>query len=118
MLYLPITPSWILSRRAQRLYLLCTIANVALLILLIGSPFWSVSRLGTISPVILCPLGLCIVGTATLWVAMWYFWFTFDRSSWWKKALWCVVLLLGWPFGPPLYYGFGYRKNSALQGQA
>ena len=122
MLYLPITPSWILSRRAQRLYLLCSIAIVALLMFLSGSPYWSevwsVSRFGALSPVIMYPPGLCIIGTATLWVALWYFWFTFDRSQWWKRALWCFVLLLGWPLGPPLYYGFGYRRNSALPGQA
>jgi len=47
------------------------------------------------------PLWLCIIGTATLWVAMWYFWFTFDRSQWWKRALWCFVYSLAGRSGHP-----------------
>jgi hypothetical protein len=59
-----------------------------------------------------------ILGKAVLVVAMWYFWFNFDQSHWIKKALWFVILFLGFVVGPALYYFFSYRRNEALKDQA
>jgi len=41
-----------------------------------------------------------ILGTAVLSVAMWYFWFSFDRSSWAKKMMWFLPLYLLLGIGP------------------
>jgi hypothetical protein len=53
-----------------------------------------------------------IIGSATLSVAMWYFWFNFDQSSWAKKTLWAVALYLFIPIGPALYYFFVYLRSA------
>jgi hypothetical protein len=55
-----------------------------------------------------------VLGTGTLAVAMWYFWFTFDQSQWMKKTCWFLLLVLGLALGPMLYYFFAYRRNPAL----
>jgi magnesium-transporting ATPase (P-type) len=56
-----------------------------------------------------------IFGSGILAVAMWYFWFSFDRSSWNKKSLWFLVLLMGLALGPLIYYFFAYRRNEVLE---
>jgi hypothetical protein len=56
-----------------------------------------------------------ILGTATLAVAMWYFWYSFDRSSWMARSLWFVVLILGLALGPLIYYFFAYRRSQILR---
>jgi hypothetical protein len=58
---------------------------------------------------------LSIVGAALLTIAMWYFWFGFDTSSWIKKALWLLPLYLLVPIGPILYYFFAYRRNDLVR---
>jgi hypothetical protein len=72
------------------------------------------SRIGTLTPsaaAILRPLLFPeILGTALLWVAMWYFWFSIDRSHFLKKALWFVALALFAPLGPVFYYFFVFRQ--------
>jgi len=45
---------------------------------------------------------------------MWYFWFTFDDSSWLKKAIWFLPLCLLVPVGPAFYYFFVYRRNPTV----
>jgi hypothetical protein len=45
---------------------------------------------------------------------MWYFWFTFDKSSWGRKALWFLPLYFLVPLGPPLYFFFVYLRNPEL----
>jgi len=51
-----------------------------------------------------------IVGSALLWVAMIYFWFSFDRSSWLKRALWFPFLFFFIPLPLALYHFFVYRR--------
>lgn len=53
-----------------------------------------------------------VLGTATLSIAMWYFWFNFDKSSWVRKAFWALPLYFLLPIGPALYYFFVYLRNS------
>jgi len=50
-----------------------------------------------------------ILGTALLWIAMWYFWFGFDRSHYLKKAVSFALLFFLPPIGTLLYYFLTYR---------
>ena len=49
-----------------------------------------------------------ILGTALLWIAMWYFWFGFDRSHYLKKAVSFTLLFFLPPIGT-FYYFLTYR---------
>ena len=51
-----------------------------------------------------------ILGTAVLWVAMWYFWFTFDQSPYFKKAFSFFLLFFLAPIGTLFYYFVTYRS--------
>jgi hypothetical protein len=51
-----------------------------------------------------------VVGLALLWVAMLYFWFNFDRSSWLTRAVWFPFIFFFLPYGLVLYHFFVYRK--------
>jgi hypothetical protein len=53
-----------------------------------------------------------ILGSATLAIAMWYFWFGFDSSSWGKKAFWFLPLYFLLPIGPVLYFFFVYLRQT------
>ena len=122
MLYLPINRTWIVSRTARRLYLVCALAAFALLgvifavryaLALSGVPSLAASpNAALVARVILWP---AILGTALLTIAMWYFWFSFDNSGWLRKALWFLPLYFLLGVGPALYYFFVYRRNPDSQ---
>jgi len=121
MLYLPITRDWIVSWRAQRVYLCGAIANLYLFAVLVGTfSAMAASRMGFLADpsagllarILLWP---GVVGAGILAIAMWYFWYSFDRSCWTKKACWFAVLILGLALGPVIYYFFAYRGNQALE---
>jgi len=103
MLYLPITKGWILSRMASRVYLVCAPLAITLFgILFAILAALAVSGVRSLTDVplaaslvrVLVFPGVC--GTAIVSIAMWYFWFSFDRSSWARKAFWFL----------PLYFTF------------
>ena len=56
-----------------------------------------------------------VAGVATLFVAMWYFWFGIDDSGWLKKACWFLGLLFVPPFSTVLYYFLVYRRSPMLR---
>jgi hypothetical protein len=121
MLYLPISRDWVVSRTAQRLYLACAIANLYFIAVLMGT-FMAMAASDTVfltDPVAVRLVRILlwpgILGTATLAVAMWYFWYSFDRSSWMARSLWFVVLILGLALGPLIYYFFAYRRSQILR---
>jgi hypothetical protein len=55
------------------------------------------------------------IGTATLSIAMWYFWINFDRSSWLRKTVWFLPLYLLFGIGPALYYFLVYRRQLSAE---
>jgi len=121
MLYLPISREWMVSRGAQRLYLVCALANLWLFAVLAGtaiamseSDVESFAGFASTALLVKSLLWPGVLGTAVLAVAMWYFWYSIDQSSWAKKALWFFVLFLGFMLGPMLYYFFAYRRHPAL----
>lgn len=116
MLYLPITRNWSYSRTAQNVYLGCAVLSFALVATLVGvhlaMPLSGVAPLNAparmLINVILLPE---ILGTALLWTAMWYYWFSFDRSHYFKRFLFSLLLLFVAPFGTLLYYFVVYRRS-------
>ena len=121
MLTLPISKSWLVSETAHRVYMACAILTLALL-----GTWWGTSMAmysagsrkltpaaATLVRIMLLP---GVLGAGTLWAAMWYFWFEFDRSDWLKKAVWFLLLLLLVPVGSLFYYYFVYRRSSRQAG--
>lgn len=125
MLYLPLTCSWIVSRRAQRLYLCCACLHLSLLGVLVGTQMAMLES--GVASLVDSPASLLLVkvlmwpgilGAALLLVAMWYFWFSYDPSNWLKKAFWFGILFVGNPLGAVLYYFVVYRRSPILDGRA
>jgi hypothetical protein len=119
MLYLPISRSWLFSVTAQRIYFVSALLALALIATLIGAHM-AMSAAGTsaltptASSVLLTLLYPEVLGAAVLWVAMWYFWFSFDGSHYLKKAAWFALLLLV-PIGTLFYYVVVYRRCISKQ---
>jgi hypothetical protein len=121
MLYLPITKNWIISRAAWAVYLVCALLAFALLGALFAiSLAMAFSEVRSLTPfpsalviakAVLLP---AVLGTATLTVAMWYFWLTYDKSPWLRKAFWFLPLYFLVPIGPALYYFFVYRRSAEV----
>jgi hypothetical protein len=118
MLYLPISKSWMISRSARGTYLICACAIIALIwtrIVLVAFSIVYAKRAiaaGSLAEICLAPI--VIVGwisVGTLWVAMWYFWFSFHRASTLKKLLWFLTLQVV-PLGTLMYFFGVYYRSS------
>jgi hypothetical protein len=116
MLYLPIKREWLFSRTAQRIYFGCALLTFALVGTELGTHLAiSASGIGSLTPsarLLLRRLLLPeILGTALLWVSMWYFWFGFDSSHYVKKAVSFLLLFFLVPVGTLIYYFVTYRQT-------
>lgn len=121
MIYLPITKNWIISRTARGVYFVCSVLACmlfgALFAVRLAMGFSGVNSLSgfplalSIARAVLFPE---IFGSATLTIAMWYFWFNFDKSSWLGKAFWALPLYFLLPIGPALYYFVVYLRNGEV----
>lgn len=101
---------------AQRTYLVSAVLRFALLGTIIGTHLaMSVVGANALTSEARCLVRFLllpkIAGTALLWIAMWYFWFGFDRSHYLKKAFWLALLFFLAPIGPLLYYFASYRRG-------
>ena len=100
-----ISKGWILSKRAQQVYFCCAVLSIAEFGLLVAAKaalasagtteLWGAGR--TLVQALIVPT---VAGTATLVVAMWYFWFGFDKSYWLKKACWFFGMFFFGPLPP------------------
>jgi hypothetical protein len=123
MLILPISRSWMNSRAARRLYFACSLLALALTGTLMGVR-GAQGAIGThtLPPATAALLRLVlipeVIGTALLWVAMLYFWFSFDPSSWLKRALWFPFIFFLLPAALALYQFFVYRKWARSDSEA
>jgi hypothetical protein len=103
------------SRTARSIYLACSVLALALSGTLLGTRA-AQSAIGSHALPLATANGLRlilipeVVGSALLWVAMLYFWFNFDQSSWLKRALWFPFIFFFIPLALALYYFFVYRK--------
>ncbi len=113
---LPISKQWIVSITARRLYTLTSAFSLAFGVFLIAMQAvggGSAERITESSSLVLLLRAVVLIGvvaTATLWVAMWYFWFGFDDSHLLKKALWFLLLWFAFP-SPALYCLMVYRRS-------
>jgi hypothetical protein len=121
-LYLPINKTWIISTAARRVYFACALAAFALFGVLIASR--AAMNASAATSLAASPLAALVVrflllptifGAALLTVAMWYFWFGFDNSSWLRKAIWFLPLYFLLALGPAFYYFFVYRRSPVIQ---
>ena len=120
MLYLPINRSWLFSLTAQRIYFVSALLALALTATLMGVHMaMRVAGTRTLTrdaaSVIRVLLYPEVLGMAILWAAMWYFWFGFDRSHYFKRTIWFFLLFFVAPFGPLLYYFVVYRRCVSVQ---
>lgn len=115
-----ISRSWIISKVAQRIYLCCALLAIAEFGLILATHA-ALAATGaaelrgaarTLVHILIVP---AVVGTATLFVAMWYFWFGIDDSGWLKKTCWFLGLLFVPPFSTVLYYFLVYRRSPVLR---
>ncbi len=116
MLFLPISRGWLLSKTARRIYLGCSILTFAFVATLMGTRMAiNAARVSELNPSARAVLHFLllpeILGTALLWIAMWYFWFGFDRSHYLKKAVSFVLLFFLPPLGTLFYYFTIYRRG-------
>ena len=122
MLYLPISRSWLLSPTAQRIYFGSAFLTLAFIATLLGVQMAMVAAgtrylafpASTVVRVLLYPE---VAGVAVLWIGMWYFWFGFDPSHYFKKTIWFVCLLFLAPFATVFYYFAVYRRCVLVQSQ-
>src|SRR5258708_1871471 len=122
MLYLPITKGWIVSPLARRTYLVCAILAIALFgtlvavsAAMVASGLRSLAGAPAAASIVKVLLFPEVFGAAALSIAMWYFWFSFDRSSWIRKACWFPPLYLLPTMGPALYYFLVYRSQTSAR---
>jgi hypothetical protein len=116
MMHVSISRTWLFSRTAQRVYLLCAILNLALLATRIGVVAAMASAgISTLPPTAaLLVKGFLfpeIAGSAVLFVGMSYCWLGFS-GSYKKKVLW-LVLLYFFLITTPIYYFAVYRPMAS-----
>lgn len=120
-MFLPISRSWLFSRTAQLVYLVSALLALALTATLIGVRTAIVAAgagalnaaAASLVRTLLLPE---IAGAAVLWAGMWYFWFTFDRSHYLRKAVWFALLFFAVPLGTVAYYFLVYRRRLSAMG--
>jgi hypothetical protein len=122
MLILPISRTWMDSRAARLVYLVCSLLALALSGTQAGTgAAQAVNGSQSLPPAIATVLRLALIpeaiGSGLLRVAMLYFWFSFDQSSWLKRTLWFPFLFFFIPLTLALYYFFVYRKWTRSDGQ-
>src|SRR5258708_30893037 len=120
MLYLPITRSWLFSQTAQRIYFVSALLALALIATLVGvriamAPAGTRALVPPASSVVRTLRYPEVAGEAVLWGGMWYFWFGFDSSHYFKKAIWFVGLFFLVPLGTISYYFVVYRRCVLIQ---
>jgi len=102
-----------LSGAARRVYLVCSILTIGLIVTRLLQVFVTLDLLpGQTTAVLKLAILPEVTGLSLLWVAMFYFWFGFDQSHWLRRAIWFVLIYFLAPYSLLLYYFFVYRKGT------
>jgi len=115
-----ISRSWLVSVTARRVYLAAAFLTMLLaaswlgiqLALASSGETWEAVP-DTIAAMMRFLLFAGVIGTATLWIAMIYYLFSFDRSSALKRTVWAVCFWLFGPISSLLYHFFVYRRQTS-----
>lgn len=116
-----LTDTWLISATAKRIYIASALLTVFFLGVLLAISFGSFAAGGSLrqSPTAVLLLKLMlfpgILGTAVLWVAMWYYLLLFHPPDSTAKPLWAAALWLLGPVGSLLYFAFHYLRSPLLQ---
>jgi hypothetical protein len=92
---------WLVSKGARQIYSFCAVTFVVL-----GGVYILVPLQPPISNLVLLPYALAC---ATLWTAMWYFWFTVHPVNAFGKGYWGLLMLIG-PAGSLIYFLLVYLR--------
>ena len=103
-----INKEWIVSTTARRVYLLSTILNIFLFILVYSIP---AEMSETLSSVVGLVVFICALGAATTYVSMFFHFVLFKDSSM-PKALLCALAIMFFPIGPPFYFFLVYWRSA------
>lgn len=115
---------WLVSRVAQRVYLVAAWFLGTCLLFITGEVIWiAVAGGGVLSARISDAIFLAllipgVLGMSVLNVAMWYFWLRCHSDETYSKGLWLLVLWWLSPIGALFYFLFFYRKHPLLQSAA
>ena len=115
--YVFISRSWIISTRAKRLYLICTILTAVMFVTIFAlQAAMILADIPVEQSLVVRTLAFLILlsgafGTATLWVAMWYHWFGYNRDSEMSKSFWLSGFIFFGPLASIFYYFFPYRRS-------
>lgn len=116
--HLYIKPSWIASPSARKFYSMCALlaifcwlgvlipTNVA--VKLAGHTLYEFPLLALTLRTVMF---IGVLGAATVWIAMWYFWVQYHDGNTVSKALWFVVFVLLGPVAALIYFAFVYRRS-------
>lgn len=103
-----INRAFIVSATARKIYRVAAVFPPLMFVMVI------VLKMGGVSagafPIVRLFLFVGAMGTGVTMVAMEYFLFGFDRSSSFKKAFWCCMMVLLPTFGPSLYCFLVYSR--------
>ncbi len=102
----------LVSSRARKLLFLCSLLTVALFPVFWGwmhpsTVFLSMRIFWTVFAM------LATAGLLLLWLAMWTYWFRLDHSKRFPKAVWFLLLLVGFWYGSLAYYFFAYLPQTS-----
>lgn len=117
--YIPlsfVSDDWLISRRADVLFLIAVLLVLMLTLVLLSSVDPSQMSLAIRLPLTV----FAMAGTGSLfliWFGMLQYWMRIDQSTPLAKRLWFVILLFGLWYGACLYYFFVYRRQVKLVGR-
>jgi hypothetical protein len=121
---LTVSDSWLVSATAKKVYVAAAALTVFFFGLLFTITFASLLAGGSLAQAPLVASALktllfvCILGTALLWIAMWYFWYRFHPSEKMSKALWAGLLLISGPIGALAYFLAVYLRSPEVRSNA
>jgi hypothetical protein len=113
-----INPSWIVSPFAKKVYSVSALVALFCWIGVLVPATVAIAVAGNTlydSPLLVLTLEtvmfIGVLGAATVWAGMWYFWFKFHDGNTVSSALWFIALVLLGPVASLTYFAVVYRRS-------
>jgi hypothetical protein len=119
-----VSESWLISPTAKKVYVASAVLTVFFFGVLMTIVFAAALAGGTLAQapllasVLKALLFISLMGTALLWIGMWYFWYRFHPGSDMSKALWAAIILVSGPVGALLYFLAVYLRSPEVRERA